>query len=139
MAQEGSGDEAIRKLKETAAKTNEGRAGLARGEASLLRDAKREAEASVVLETALKLQPDNVELLYDSALLAERLGKKTVTETRLKRVLELKPNHAHAMNALGYTWADQNRRLDEADQLITKALALQPNDPFIMDLSLIHI
>lgn len=133
LAQQGRVDEAIRHLKETAAKTKDEKALLATSEASLLRDAKRVTEAYAVLEAALKLQPDNAELLYDSALLADRLGKKGIAETRLKRVLELKPDHAHAMNALGYTWAEQNQRLDEAQQWISKALALLPNDPFIMD------
>ena len=53
--------------------------------------------------------------------------------------LKLKPEHAHALNALGYSFAERNMRLDEAKKLITRALALAPEDPFIMDLSLIHI
>lgn len=102
-------------------------------EAQLLREAGREADALALLESALQRQPDNLELLYETALLAERQGKPEVLEKRLKRLLELKPDHAHALNALGYSWADRNIHLAEAEALLIKAVRLAPEDPFIMD------
>jgi tetratricopeptide (TPR) repeat protein len=102
-------------------------------ESQLLRDAGRDKEALALLESALARQPDNTDLLYESALLNERIGKPELLETRLKRLLELKPDHAHALNALGYSLAERNVRLSEAETLITKAVALAPEDPFIMD------
>ena len=49
------------------------------------------------------------------------------------RLLEIKPDHAHALNAMGYSLAERNIRLNEAHQFITQALSLAPEDPFIMD------
>ncbi len=102
-------------------------------EAQLLRESGRQDEAAALLEKALARQPDSIELLYETALLAERRGQPEVLETRLKRLLELKPEHAHALNALGYSLADRKIRLNEAENLIAKALRLLPEDPFIMD------
>jgi len=102
-------------------------------EAQLLREAGREPEALALLESALLRQPENLELLYETALLAERQGKPEVLESRLKKLLALKPDHAHALNALGYSWADRNIHLGEAEALLVKAVRLAPDDPFIMD------
>ena len=102
-------------------------------EAQLLREAGRSDEAYALLETSLAKQPDNPELLYETALTAERQGKPQVLEKHLKHLLKLKPDHAHALNALGYSLAERNTRLAEAHKLISQALALAPQDPFIMD------
>ena len=102
-------------------------------EAQLLREAGRGDEGYAFLEAALAKQPDNPELLYETALYAERQGKPPVLEKHLRHLLKLKPDHAHALNALGYSFADRNVRLDEARKLISRALALAPEDPFIMD------
>lgn len=102
-------------------------------EGQLLRDAGKTKEAYELLENALKAQPEQPELLYESALLAEKLGQHGVLETNLRKLIWLKPDHAHAYNALGYSFADRNERLAEAEQLIVKALQLAPDDPFIID------
>jgi tetratricopeptide (TPR) repeat protein len=103
------------------------------GEAQLLREAGRAADSLAVLDAGLAAQPDQAELLYESALVAERLGRFDIFEARLKRLLQLKPEHAHALNALGYSLVERNLRLDEAQQLIDQALVLAPDDPFILD------
>jgi Flp pilus assembly protein TadD len=72
-------------------------------------------------------------LLYDFAMAAERLNRLDVLETSLRRLIQLKPDHAQAYNALGYTFADRNIRLDEAQALLDKALSLTPDDAFIID------
>jgi len=64
---------------------------------------------------------------------AERIDKIDVLEKDLRRVMEMKPDYAHAYNALGYTLAEKTDRLDEAKVLIEKALKLSPDDPFILD------
>lgn len=133
LVRQGKNDEALRLLHETEGKTAEEKSRLALAEINLLREAKRYAEAYARLDPVLKAKPDDVELLYEQAMLAERLGKPAVFEAHMRRVLELKPDHAHALNALAYTWADQNRRLDEAHVMLRKAMALAPQDPFIMD------
>ncbi|TAH46377.1 MAG: tetratricopeptide repeat protein [Betaproteobacteria bacterium] len=102
-------------------------------EAQLLRDADRPAEALAVVDAALRSRPDDVDLMYEAAMLAERLDRISIMETRLRRVIALKPDHAHAFNALGYSLADRGLRLKEAEALITRALQLSPDDPFILD------
>jgi tetratricopeptide (TPR) repeat protein len=102
-------------------------------ESQILREAGRHNDAYIVLDGALTSQPDNPELLYEAALTAERIGKPEILETLLKHLLTLKPDHAHALNALGYSWTERNIRLPEARDLIAKALSLTPEDPFIMD------
>lgn len=102
-------------------------------EAQLLRDAGHHADAYALLNEALLAQPNDPDLLYETALAAEKLGYVDVLERHLRHLIELKPDSAQAYNGLGYSLADRNLRLDEAAQLIDKALALAPNDPFILD------
>lgn len=102
-------------------------------ESQLLREAGKPVEAHGVLAAALAQQPDHPELLYETALLAEKIGRLDELETRLRRLLEINPEHAHALNALGFSLAERNIRLGEAKTLIERALALAPNDPFILD------
>ena len=133
LLQQGKNEEARTLLHETRGSSNAERTQLTMAEAQLLREAGRHAEAFTLLETALKNQPDSPELLYESALTAERLGKPEVLEAHLTRLLKIAPEHAHALNALGYSWAERNIRLPEAHELISRALSLMPEDPFIMD------
>ena len=102
-------------------------------ESQLLRDAGRHAEAFAFLAKVLEVQPDQPDLLYETALMAEKLGYVDVMERHLRRLMVLKPDSAQAYNALGYSLADRNLRLDEAAQLLDKALTLAPDDPFILD------
>jgi tetratricopeptide (TPR) repeat protein len=102
-------------------------------EAQLLRDAKAWQDTYDMLSAAVKRFPDSFELLYDRAMAAERVDRLDVLEADLRRVIELKPDYAHAYNALGYTLADRTERLEEAQALIEKALTLSPDDPFILD------
>ncbi|MCX7177455.1 MAG: tetratricopeptide repeat protein, partial [Proteobacteria bacterium] len=102
------------------------RAALVIAEAQLLRDAGRFADAWELLSLGLARQPDQPELLYEAALLAEKLGKNDVLELNLRKLIQLKPDYAHAYNALGYSLADRGERLDEAQRLIDKALELAP-------------
>jgi len=99
----------------------------------LLRDAGYAQSAFTVLGNAIVRFPDNPELLYDYALLAERLDHTDVMETSLRRVMALAPDNQHAYNALGYSFAERGVRLPEAYALIEKALQMAPDDPFIMD------
>ncbi|MDD4881254.1 MAG: tetratricopeptide repeat protein, partial [Gallionellaceae bacterium] len=89
--------------------------------------------AYAVLSLALAQAPDAGDLLYDRAMIAERLGKLDVTEADLRRLIKLEPGHAHAYNALGYTLVDRTPRLEEGIALLDKALKLSPDDPFILD------
>jgi tetratricopeptide (TPR) repeat protein len=102
-------------------------------EAQILRDANRNTEAFDVLDKALKAEPEQPELLYDYALTAEKLEKFDILERNLRKLIEVRPEHAHAYNALGYSFAERNMRLDEARKLIEKAIELAPEDYFIQD------
>jgi tetratricopeptide (TPR) repeat protein len=102
-------------------------------EAQLLRDANQNKEAFDLLGDALKAEPEQPELLYDYALTAEKLERFDVLEKNLRKLIEVKPDHAHAYNALGYSFADRNTRLGEARKLVEKALELAPDDSFIVD------
>ncbi len=102
-------------------------------ESQLLKDAGRNEEAYTVLQGALAKQPDQTDLLYEAALAVERLDRLADAERYLRRLIALKPDSAQGYNALGYSLADRGLRLDEALQLIDKALSLAPDDPFILD------
>ncbi|MFN4148776.1 MAG: tetratricopeptide repeat protein [Rhodocyclaceae bacterium] len=133
LAKQGKLDAAREHLHVSEAATSRERVSLLIGEAQLLREAGRIADAHAVLVAALEKQPDEPELLYEAALLAERLGHLDELESRLKRLIEIRPDHAHAYNALGFSLADRNIRLAEARALIDRALELAPDDPFILD------
>ena len=102
-------------------------------EEQMLREAKQYTEALRVLSVALQELPDNADLLYARALVAERLDNIELHEADLRKVLSKDPKNAHALNALGYTLADRTTRYKEALALLEQALALKPDDPFIAD------
>jgi len=136
LLQQGRLDEARRSLQQAATGANlpeNERVTLLIAESQLLRDAGRIVEAFEVLSQGLAERPEQPDLLYEAALLAEKLGKIEVLETNLRKLIRLKPDYAHAYNALGYSLADRGERLDEAQRLIEKALELAPEDPFILD------
>lgn len=126
-------DEARKLIAATPASNDEERAQLVQAEGQLLRDAGRYRDAYDLLSAALAKSPDNAALLYDTAMVAERLNRIDTLEKHLRRLIELQPDYAHGYNALGYTLADRNLRLDEAMTLIERAHALAPNDASIID------
>lgn len=101
--------------------------------ASIYREAGRTDMAVDVLVKADADMPNTAEIKYDLAMLYERQGKFTEFETLMKRIIELDPSNANAYNSLGYTYADQNRMLDEAQNLLERALDLEPDNPYILD------
>jgi len=102
-------------------------------EVQLLRDNKQYQAAYDLLAQATALNPADFDLVYDMALVAEKLGKFEEMESLLRSVIKGKPDYLHAYNALGYSLAERKIRLPEAKQLILKALEFAPNDPFISD------
>ncbi|NGM87084.1 tetratricopeptide repeat protein [Parapusillimonas sp. SGNA-6] len=101
--------------------------------ASIYREAGRTDDAVDILVKADAANPNSAEIKYDLAMLYERQGKMPEFEALMRRVIDLDPNNANAYNSLGYTYADQNRRLDEAEDLLERALELDPNNPYILD------
>lgn len=102
-------------------------------EVQLLRENKQFKAAYELLAQAARKEPNDSDLLYDQAMLAEKLGDNAGMERLLRQVIAAKPDYHPAYNALGYSLADRNIRLPEARQLIQKALDFAPGDPFISD------
>ena len=102
-------------------------------EVQLLRDAKQYHAAYDMLAKASADEPQNSDLIYDQAMVAEKLNRLDDMERLLRRLIVLKPENQNAYNALGYSFADRKVRLEEARTLIQKAVQLAPDDPFIAD------
>lgn len=102
-------------------------------EATVLREVKHWADAFEVLGLAVARFPDDSDLLYEQAMVAEKMNRVDEMERLLRRVITIKPDNAHAHNALGYSLADRSLRLTEARALVQRALEISPGDPFITD------
>jgi tetratricopeptide (TPR) repeat protein len=133
MGRQGRVEAAREVLRDAPVTSQRERVQMLSAESQLLREAKRNQDAFDVLDKGLERMPDQPDLLYDHAMAAERIDRLPVMEASLRRLIALRPEHAHAYNALGYTFADRNVRLDEARSLIEKALQLAPDDAHILD------
>lgn len=102
-------------------------------EVKLLRDNKQFSTAHGLLSVAVLRDPQDNDMLYELAMLDEKLNQLDNMEQRLRELIRRLPDQPHAYNALGYSLADRNMRLAEAKQLITRALELAPEDPSITD------
>jgi tetratricopeptide (TPR) repeat protein len=133
LARQGKLEEARKLIRSQPEKTPEDARLKIIAEAQLLRDAKQYKAAFNLMTEASRRTPDDFDLLYDMAMVAEKLDKLDEMERLLRRVIAGKPDSPHAYNALGFSLAERNTRLPEARQLILKALEFAPNDPFITD------
>ncbi len=133
LARDDGVDEARSYLQSVEVAEDAQRVQLIQAEAHMLREVRDYEQSYQVLSSALVERPDHPALLYDVALAAEKVDRLDVAESRLLKLIELKPDSAQAYNALGYTLADRTERYDEAREYIVKALALEPDDPFILD------
>ncbi len=120
-------------LAEAEADSDDDRVRLTIADAQILRDAGRLPEAIKVIEDALESLPDNIDLLYEFAMLVEKNREFDAMEKALRRIIQIAPSNPQAYNALGYSFAERNIRLPEAYDLIKVALTLAPDDAFIMD------
>ena len=133
LARQGKLDEA-KKLLRDLPQDNETQARLKlMAEVSLLRESKDNQGAYDLLVQSQPQFPDDPDLQYEQAMLAEKLGQPAEMERLLEKVILAKPDYHHAYNALGFSMADRNVRLPEAKRLIKKALDAAPDDPFIQD------
>jgi tetratricopeptide (TPR) repeat protein len=133
MARQGKLREARELIQRSPEKTEEDARAKMLAEVQILRDTKHWSDANIVLARANQKYPDDVDLLYEQSMMAEKLNRMDEMERLLRRVIELKPDHHHAYNALGYSLAERNLRLPEAKSLIQKALEIAPGEPFITD------
>jgi len=124
---------ARRHLQAIAVESDQQRAQLALAEEQILREAKRYREALEMLGDTLAALPGNKDLLYARSLVAEKLDLVGVAENDLRAILKQDPKNANALNALGFMLADRGQRLNEAQTLLREAMALKPDDPFIID------
>lgn len=135
FARLGRVDEGLRQLEVLAEKQTSWplrvRAYLAQGE--ILASKKRYAEGLEMYSRALQQKPDDADLLYARALMAEKVDRIDITEADLLKLLSTQPENANALNALGYTLADRTERLEEALDYIKRAAELVPDDPAILD------
>ncbi len=133
LSRQGKLDAARDRLQQAAAKNSQQRVLLILAEAQILREANQPKAAFDLVGQALDRMPNNPELLYDYAMLAEKIERVDILEDSLRKLIEIRPEQAHAYNALGYSFAERNLRLPEARDLIEKALKLAPDDFFIID------
>ncbi len=102
-------------------------------EVQFLRDAGKYNQALALQAQAVAQFPNDNDLLYDQAMLADRAGQQQTMERLLRQLIARQPDYHHAYNALGYSLAERGVRLQEAKELIEKALTYAPDDPFITD------
>ncbi|MBN3791789.1 tetratricopeptide repeat protein, partial [Burkholderia sp. Ac-20353] len=133
LQKQGKTDEARKVLDNLSVTDPRDAAVIARTDASILFTAKRYNEAESRLSRAVDDFPEDPDLRYDYAMAAEKTGHYTTMEKQLRELIRTQPDNPQAYNALGYSLADRNQRLPEASKLIEKAIALAPNDAYIMD------
>ncbi|MDR4515909.1 MAG: tetratricopeptide repeat protein [Nitrosomonas sp.] len=133
LAQKGQLSEARLHIQQLPAANDQQSAHLILAEAQILRRVGSHQEVFKILDAGLEKLPDYPELLYDRALAADKIGKFDILEKDLRKLIKLRPDNAHAYNALGYSFAERGMHLPEALMLIKKAVELSPDDPYIMD------
>ena len=133
LARQGKLPEALKLIRAASAATPAEQRYKLLTEVQLLLDEKRLSEAREVLNKANTESPDDVDLVYQEAMVDERLNRLDDMERLLRRILVLQPDNSQALNALGYSLADRNVRLDEALTMVRQAHKLSPADPFIVD------
>lgn len=126
-------DTAIKMLDEVDDLTPEQQILVIQNEASMLSQAKRNQESFDLLDKAANTWSNSAEIAYDHAMAAERVGKYDIMETQLRKLIKAKPDFAAAYNALGYSFADRNVKLDEAKVLLETAVKLAPDDHYMLD------
>lgn len=133
LARQGQVAEARKLLQDMPGERDEDRRAKLLAESQLMRDLQDWQQAYAVLAIANQQFPNDADMLYEQAMMAEKVGRLDEMEQLLRRVMEIKPQHYHAYNALGYSLAERSLRLSEARTLIAKALEYAPGEPFIVD------
>lgn len=102
--------------------------------AGMLLDEKGDlGKAEAYLQQGLKRFPESVQLAFFYGNILDRKGQKSEVIKQMRKVLEMDPNHVQGLNYLAYTFADMKSNLDEAEELVKRALAIEPKDGFILD------
>ncbi|HEY0664700.1 MAG TPA: tetratricopeptide repeat protein [Gallionella sp.] len=133
LGKQGRHAEARQQAQQIQPADNQQRVQLALVEAQLLREARQFADAYRLLQKNLEKFPDHPELLYETAMMADKNGKPDEFERLIRKLIRIEPGHAHAYNALGYSLLERRERLPEALELVKKAMQLAPDDAAIID------
>ncbi len=102
-------------------------------EAQVLSEHGFETELFDLMDLAVADDPGNIDLLYYRAMAGQKFDRLDVLERDLRRIIDIDPMNADALNALGYTLTDQTDRHEEALVLIQKALAIRPDEAAFID------
>ena len=133
LARQGKMPQALELIKALPARNPQERRTQLLAEVQLLRDHQALPQAFERLSQALAKEPDDAELQYELAMIAEKLERLDVMEALLRSIIARQPTHYQALNALGYSFADRGIQLNEARELIVQALNQVPDDPYISD------
>lgn len=133
LARQGRLDQGLALLQHAPASSEAEERARFQAQSALLREAQRWHAAYDLLQQAVTRFPQDADLLYEQAMVAEKLRRYDDMERLLRRIIEIDPKHYHAHNALGFSLADRGLRLEEARRLIVRALELSPGDAFITD------
>jgi tetratricopeptide (TPR) repeat protein len=101
--------------------------------ASIYEDINEYDKAIESVNRGLKEDNENKELVFRLGVLFDKSGNKAACLEQMRKLLVLDPDHAEALNYIGYTYAEQGVKLDEAMELIEKALSLKPDSGYIVD------
>lgn len=101
--------------------------------ANFLQQQEKNTDALEILAQGVQLFPQDKSLLYDYGTLLEKNKNHDKAIIQMEKVLSIDPNHADALNFIGYSWADRNVNLDKAFEYIQKALELKPDSGYILD------
>ena len=133
LDKQGNLDKARAMLHGIKAQNNRQRVQLVLFDVQLLNNAKRYKDAYEVLRKELKKLPSHPVLLYQAALMADRIGRPDELERLIRRLIHEQPDNANAYNALGYSLLERNVRVQEGMKLVKKAYSLEPHDAAITD------
>lgn len=133
LNEHGRHDEALQYLRTLSVRDPETEIALRKLEAEMLIQAEKYDQALAVYDQSIETYPEDIDLLYLRGMLGEHMGDLGMLERDMRLILEIEPDDAEALNALGYTLADQTERYAEAYELIARALELQPDDYHILD------
>ncbi|MFC1868867.1 tetratricopeptide repeat protein [Thermodesulfobacteriota bacterium] len=101
--------------------------------ASLFESKKEYGKAMEVIKEGLKYDEKDINLIFRLGVVLDKAGDKEGSIAHMRRILEINPDHAESLNYIGYTYAEKGIRLNEAMELIQKALKIKPNSGYIID------
>lgn len=125
-------DEAVLVLR-NAISMGKPKAGLFLMLASLYEDDQDIEKAIDTIREGMRTNEKNIDLMFMHGVLLDKSNDKESSIEQMRQILEIDPNHADSLNYIGYTYADQGIRLDEAEELILKALKIKPESGYIID------